>query len=41
MDTISHNAATAVAADSVVANDKISRWSVEQVEALFNLPFND
>ena len=41
MDTISHNAATAVAADSVVANDKISRWSVEQVEVLFNLPFND
>ena len=41
MDTMSHNAATAVAADSVVANAKISRWSVEQVEALFNLPFND
>ena len=41
MDTISHNAATAVAADSVVANGKISRWSVERVEALFNLPFND
>ena len=41
MDTISHNAATAVAVDSVVANDKISRWSVEQVEVLFNLPFND
>jgi biotin synthase len=41
MDTMSHNAATAVAADSVVANDKISRWSVEQVEVLFNLPFND
>ena len=41
MDTISHNAATAVAADSVVANDKISRWSVEQVEVLLNLPFND
>ena len=41
MDTISHNAATAVAADRVVANDKISRWSVEQVEVLFNLPFND
>ena len=41
MDTISHNAATAVAADSVVANAKISRWSVEQVEVLFNLPFND
>ena len=41
MDTISHNAATAVAADSVVANDKSSRWSVEQVEVLFNLPFND
>ena len=38
---MSHNAATAVAADSVVANAKISRWSVEQVEALFNLPFND
>ena len=38
---MSHNAATAVAADSVVANDKISRWSVEQVEVLFNLPFND
>ena len=41
MDTMSHNAATAVAADSVVANAKISRWSVERVEALFNLPFND
>ena len=41
MDTISHNAATAVTADSVVANGKISRWSVERVEALFNLPFND
>lgn len=41
MDTMSHNAATAVAADSVVANDKISRWGVEQVEVLFNLPFND
>ena len=41
MDTISYNAATAVAADSVVANAKISRWSVEQVEVLFNLPFND
>lgn len=41
MDTMSHNAATAVAADSVVANAKISRWSVEQVEVLFNLPFND
>jgi len=41
MDTMSHNAATAVAADSVVANNKISRWSVEQVEVLFNLPFND
>ncbi|MEI7678739.1 MAG: biotin synthase BioB [Betaproteobacteria bacterium] len=38
---MSHNAATAVAADSVVANAKISRWSVEQVEVLFNLPFND
>ena len=38
---MSHNAATAVAADSVVANGKISRWSVERVEALFNLPFND
>ena len=38
---MSHNAATAVAADSVVANAKISRWSVERVEALFNLPFND
>lgn len=38
---MSHNAATAVAADSVVANNKISRWSVEQVEVLFNLPFND
>ena len=41
MDTISHNAATAVAADSAVANDKISCWSLEQVEVLFNLPFND
>ncbi len=38
---MSHNAAPAVAADSVVANGKISRWSVERVEALFNLPFND
>ena len=33
--------ATFRSADSVVANDKISRWSVEQVEVLFNLPFND
>ena len=41
MDTISHNAATAVAADSAAITAGTSRWSVEQVEALFNLPFND
>ncbi len=37
MDSISHNAVAAPAADRVVA----PRWSVDQVEALFNQPFND
>jgi biotin synthase len=37
MDSISHNAGGPAAADRPVA----LRWSVDAVEALFNLPFND
>ena len=37
MDSISHNAVAAVAADTVAP----ARWNVDQVEALFDLPFND
>jgi biotin synthase len=37
MDPICHNAATLEAADTAVAG----RWSIDAVEALFNLPFND
>ncbi len=37
MDSISHNAVAAVAADKPAA----TRWNIDQVEALFNLPFND
>jgi biotin synthase len=37
MDSIPHNAGAAPAADKTCA----PRWSVDQVEALFNLPFND
>ena len=37
MDTVSQNADAAVVADKTGA----ARWTVDQVEALFNLPFND
>jgi biotin synthase len=37
MDTISHNAAACNAADTAA----VPRWNVDQVEALFNLSFND
>ena len=37
MDSISHNAVAAVAADTAAP----ARWNVDQVEALFDLPFND